>query len=217
VLQGILGTCLFLIAAVFFRYKNAGWPFDQQGAWCAGAFIVVAITGLVSALAARTGSGARGALGVGFALGVLWTAEITMNNVLHPALPLRDYLDDAFWAMVAVGLVAGAAIAARRSRHVAAASVWGCWAGLASGSVACLTGLLFIVFGMPFITGDPVDKQEWAAQGSTSGYSTISVYWAHQSLVGALLHLVILGPLFGAVLGALAGAATLSRAYRSTG
>ena len=40
-------------------------------------------------------------------LGGLWTAEIAMNNVLQPSLPLRDYLEDTFWAIVCVGILAG--------------------------------------------------------------------------------------------------------------
>jgi hypothetical protein len=143
-------------------------------------------------------------------LGLLWVAEIAMNNVLEPALPLRDYLDDAFWAAVAVGTLAGVAVAARGPLRVAAAAAWGSWSGLASGSVACLTALLFTVFGMGFIVGDSVDKQEWAAQGPGSGYSGITVYWAHQSLVGAVLHLLVLGLLQGVALGALGGAIRLN-------
>jgi hypothetical protein len=83
--------------------------------------------------------------------------------------------------------------------------------GLASGSVACLTALLFTVAGMGLIAGDPVGRQEWAAQGPGSGYSGITVYWAHQSLVGSVLHLLVLGLLQGAALGALGGVIRLNR------
>jgi hypothetical protein len=207
----MLGACAVLIVIVFFKYRNAGWPLDRQGIECLGAFTAVLILGLVGARAARGGKVAAGALAAGLVLGGLWTIEIAINNVLHPVLPLRDYLDDAFWAAVVAGTLAGSALAAWRSPHWRGACAWGSWAGLASGAVACLTALLFTVFGMRFITGDPVSAQEWAAQGPGSGYSSISAYWAYQTLAGAILHLLILGLLSGVLLGALGGAVRVVR------
>lgn len=81
----------------------------------------------------------------------------------------------------------------------------GLWSGFASGSVACLTALVFIVFGMNFILSDALNITEWSQRGATSGTPNISVYFAYQTLAGAIMHVIILGIIMGILLGMIGG------------
>lgn len=146
----------------------------------------------------------------GAAFGLLWTAEISYNNVLAQPVAIRDPVDDIFWAAVALGMFALAAVAALREGSVWAGLLAGAWSGLVSGLIACLTALLLIVLGMPLLLRDPANLAEWAARGPASGFPTMAAYVAYQTLAGAMLHLVVLGIGMGALLGAVGG--TVGRA-----
>ena len=69
----------------------------------------------------------------------------------------------------------------------------GLWTGFASGCLACLTALIFIVFGMNRLLSDPLNIAEWTAVAAKSGTPNMSVYFAYQTLAGAILHLIVLG------------------------
>ena len=83
-------------------------------------------------VAQRTCSSAH-SLTAGLALGLLWTVEILINNVATPPVPLRDVVDDLFWAAVAAGIFALSVRAAYRERRFAAGVAAGLWTGTASG------------------------------------------------------------------------------------
>jgi len=68
----------------------------------------------------------------------------------------------------------------------------GLWSGLASGVLACSMALGMIVFGMGFITHDPLNIQEWAVRGSSGVAPTMAAYFAYETLTGAFGHLVVL-------------------------
>jgi hypothetical protein len=145
---------------------------------------------------------ARSSAGVGLLIGLLWAMEICINNVLQPPLPLRDYLDDGFWALVAAGILVIAMVWGLRRRRFSASLVAGLWAGLGTGVVACATGLAFVVFGMSRLLSDRPNIEEWSGLGGGPGMAD---YFAYETLAGALLHLVGLGAGMGVVLGLLAG------------
>ena len=45
------------------------------------------------------------AIAVGIALGLLWVIEISINNFIAPPLPLRDIIDNIFWAIIAFSIL----------------------------------------------------------------------------------------------------------------
>src|SRR5262249_11100049 len=120
-------------------------------------------------------------------------------------ISVRDPVDNVIWAAIAVGMFAVSTMSALRARASAGGVRAGVWSGLVSGLIACLMALLLAVFGMRFLLADAVNRAEWAARGATSGLPTMAAYEAYQTLAGALLHLVLLGIVMGALLGGLGG------------
>ena len=186
---------------------------------------VLALTALVAGLAVAWWAGRRRAprdprfgalLTAGLALGLLWTVEILINNVVAPPVPLRDVVDDLFWAAVAVGIFALAVRAASRDRRIASGVSAGLWTGTVSGLVACCTALALVVVGMTLITHDPLNVAEWAASGTASGAPDVASYFAFETLAGALGHLIALGTLMGGLLGLAGGVVGPLAARRRT-
>jgi hypothetical protein len=81
----------------------------------------------------------------------------------------------------------------------------GFWSGLSSGAVACLTALLYIVFGMKYILLDPLNIKEWNVFKATSNSPGMDVYFAYQTFAGAIMHLYIPGAIMGLFLGSIGG------------
>ena len=96
---------------------------------------------------------------------------------------------------------------AYRVRKISAGINAGFWSGLASGAVACLTALVLIVFGMNLILLDPLNAREWSDVKAANGLQSMAVYFAYQTLAGAMMHLVILGAMMGLILGLIGGLA----------
>jgi hypothetical protein len=145
------------------------------------------------------------AVAVGLALGSLWTVEILVNNLLAPPLPARDIIDDAFWALVAIGVLGCAVVAGRNGARLVDGVHAGLWAGIGSGAVACLTALSMVVLGLRFITADPLSIKEWAGVAGQTPAPDISAYFALQTFAGALGHLGVLGAGMGVLLGLVGG------------
>ncbi len=141
----------------------------------------------------------------GAGLGLLWVVEIAINNVLTPPLPLRDRIDNSFWAAIALGIFVTAFRDAIRARRVWRGVQVGAWSGFISGLLACTAALTLIVFGMALLTADPLNVAEWATRGADERAPSMAAYFAFETLAGAVLHLTVLGPVMGAVLGAVAG------------
>lgn len=146
----------------------------------------------------------RIALWSGLGLGVLWAIEILYNNFLAPPLPGRDIVDDIFWALVGLGLLTLAGWGAYQGRWWGGLSA-GLWGGFGSGLVACLVAEGLIVFGMGWITRDPLNISEWTAVSQTSGAPSMAGYFAFETLAGAIVHLIVLGTLMGAMAGGVGG------------
>lgn len=206
----LLGS-LLMVLSVFFLYRGTDWPLGVQAIEAFGAFVLLlAIDGALffggRRMLLQGESSYQKSIALGLGAGLLWTAEISMNNILTPGLPLRDILDDLFWIAIALILL-GASIAwTYQTNNIRIGISVGLWSGFSSGAVACLTGLIFVVIGMPLLLHDPLNLAEWSARGATSGTPNMAVYFAYQTLAGALGHLVILGAMMGGVLGLLGGA-----------
>lgn len=144
-------------------------------------------------------------INIGLGTGLLWTAEICINNVLTPPLPARDIIDDCFWGLIALILVIGAIQQAYLQGKATAGIRAGLWGGTASGVIACLTALLMIFLGMSLITRDPLNVIEWNAVINRPPVPSMAQYFAFETFAGAILHLTLLGPVMGLLLGILGG------------
>ncbi len=206
ILKVILLISCGLSFVILFLYRGNNWPFNQQALEALIACGIISLGTCLYILAVRkTKIGQQKMIKWGLYLGLLWTMEIAMNNVLQPPLPQRDIYDDLFWAIIAIVIFILSTGSSYQSNHVSDGIKTGFWSGLASGAVACLTALIVIVFGMPYILSDALNVAEWSARGASSGIPTMSVYFAYQTLAGAFLHLLVLGVGMGLLLGLLGG------------
>jgi hypothetical protein len=129
-----------------------------------------------------------------------------MNNVIQPRLPLRDYLDNIFWAIIALLILYVSFKDAFNERKIFAGIKAGFFSGFASGIVACITALALICFGMKLLLlKDPVNIAEWADMKNKTAYPTMASYFAYQTFAGAIMHLVFLGIVMGLLLGIIGG------------
>jgi len=74
-----------------------------------------------------------------------------------------------------------------------------------SGLVACVMGLVVVVFWLDRVLTDPFSIQEWAERGPTSGAPNMATYFAYQTMGGSILHLLVLGIAMGVLLGGIGG------------
>lgn len=141
----------------------------------------------------------------GLALGGLWVVEIGVNNFIAPPLPARDIIDNLFWAFIALTIFGFATHDAYRTDSLTRGIEVGTWSGFVSGLLACSMALFVIVFGMRFITQDPLNVAEWAKHGISSHAPSMVAYLAFETFAGAFLHLVVLGITMGVLLGVMGG------------
>jgi hypothetical protein len=213
----VCGLSVALTAIVGVTYSYSARSFALSGA----AVVALLATALFiwilgPRMLAPESSPSRPALGAGLFIGVLWTVEIAINNLVAPGLPSRDLIDNACWAVVALGIAAVAAGASRRSGRLSDGFWAGLGAGLGSGLVACVSAQAMIVLGMRFILADPLNVAEWAARGPASGAPGMAAYFAFESLAGALMHLLVLGVAMGVLLGVIGGAVGRLTAHTAT-
>jgi hypothetical protein len=142
---------------------------------------------------------------VGIIAGLLWVIEISINNFIAPPLPLRDRIDDSFWAVIALLILGLATVSAYQSGSLLRGLKDGAWSGLVSGMLACWAALALIVFGMGLITRDSINIAEWADRGAGTHAPSMAAYFAFETFAGALLHLVVLGLVMGSLLGIIGG------------
>ena len=141
----LLRLCLlasFLLAlCTFFLYRGTHWPLGLEGIAAGGASVLLLALTLVFLLWRRLARLPRlhgQSATFGLLIGLLWTVEICMNNILQPGLPLRDTLDDLFWALIALLILAVSIAFAYRANNFLQGLLAGCWSGFSSGAVACL-------------------------------------------------------------------------------
>lgn len=204
----IIFISLILSTSIFFLYRGYGWPLGKEGLEAIAAFSIYLLTSLAFCFYQKRfkpNKNQTNSLKAGLIIGILWTMEICMNNLLAPGLPQRDIYDNIFWAVIALIILIYSIKQSYKSRKIKDGVISGFWAGLGSGSVASLTALIFIVFGMHFLLKDPLNIIEWNNVRSSSGIPNIAVYFAYQTLAGAVLHLTVLGIGMGLLMGAIGG------------
>lgn len=140
---------------------------------------------------------------VGAILGVLWIAEIALNNIVAPLEPARHRWDNVFFAVIALSMFVDTAIRSFRGNKLSLGIRVGSWLGLISGLVACCAGLSLVVFGMRFLLADPYNVIEFAQRGALE--PNMATYLAFETMPGAFLHLFLVGLAMGSILGTLGG------------
>jgi hypothetical protein len=198
---------IILVISVYFSYRPYSWPVGSEAFGCL-ASIILMTAGLLILWIFRDKiindlQKRNVALGLGF--GLLWTLEISINNLIRPGLPLRDNIDNLFWAIIAILILTVAIRDAFKTNKFLNGVKSGFWSGVGSGAVACLTALIFVVFGMKYILMDPLNLKEWTDIKSTENSPGIDVFFAYQTVAGAIMHLFILGALMGLLLGIIGG------------
>ena len=198
---------IILAIATYFRYRPYSWPTGLEALGCLVSIILMA-TALIILWILRDkiiNDLQRRNVALGLCFGLLWTIEISINNLVRPELPLRDNIDNTFWAIIALLILITAIRDAYQANKFLYGIKSGFWSGLTSGAIACLTALIFVVFGMKYLLMDPVNIKEWTDIKATENSPGMDVYFAYQTFAGAIMHLFILGAIMGSLLGIIGG------------
>jgi len=206
-LQAIIFLSLLFSIAFYFIYRPASWPHGSEPASC-----LLSIVSLIILLVFLNNRKEQDIDNIrdrniltGLCIGLLWTIEISINNFIRPGLPLRDIIDNSFWALIAILILIKAFQDSSDTGRIYDGIKSGFWTGLSSGAVACLSALLLVVFGMKLILLDPLNVKEWVdTKGSVESHG-MKIYFAYQTFAGAIMHLYILGIIMGLLLGTIGG------------
>jgi hypothetical protein len=155
------------------------------------------------------------AMRLGMLLGLFWIVEISINNFVAPPASVRDLIDNVFWALIALSIFVFAISCAYRMARITTGIEVGIWSGFVGGSLACCMALSVIVFGMRFVTHDPLNIAEWAVRETNSHAPTMAAYFAFETFAGAFLRLIVLGIAMGGLLGIVGG--TIGKGARLAG
>jgi hypothetical protein len=215
--SGLIGGALLgmlLVAVAMVRYPGGGEMASQYLA--EGTIALLILAGLIAWLLRWgirasetdvTGAARRGMI-AGSIMGIFWVFEIAFNNLVPRNIATesaRFVVQNGIWALIALGMLAIGVAPARRLGRVTAGAVAGFWSGLVSGLIACVMGLVVVVFWLDQVLSDPFSIQEWAERGPASGAPDMATYFAYQTMGGDILHLLVLGVAMGALLGLIGG------------
>jgi hypothetical protein len=198
---------IILVIFTYFRYRPYSWPTGLEALGCLVSIILMGTVLLIfwilrdkiiNDLQKRN-------VALGLVFGLLWTIEICINNLIRPGLPLRDNIDNIFWVIIAFLILITAIRDAYQTNKFLNGVKSGFWSGISSGVVACLTALIFVVFGMKYLLMDTLNIKEWTDIQTTVNSPGMEVYFAYQTFSGAIMHLFILGVIMGLFLGIIGG------------
>lgn len=200
---------IILVISIYFLYRPYSWPTGLESLGCLLSLILLAVTVfLLWFLKDRfTNNLQKRNVELGLCIGLLWTIEIGINNIIRPGLPLRDNIDDVFLAIIALIILIIAIRGAFQTNKFLCGVKSGFWCGLASGAIACFTALILIVFGMKYLLLDPINIKEWTDIKASNNSPGMDVYFTYQTFAGANMHLFILGAMLGLFLGFIGGIA----------
>ena len=195
-----------LVLVMYLRYPALQWSLKiEAGACLISLIILIVLILLIKKFKNELSDKSKKNLNAGLYFGLLWTIEISMNNIIQPRLPLRDYLDNIFWGIIAVLILYVSYKDAFDTKKIIAGIKAGFFSGFGSGIVACLTALILICFGMKLLLKDPVNIAEWGDINGKTNYPDMASYFAYQTFAGAIMHLIILGIIMGILLGIIGG------------
>ncbi len=204
--QYLLIVSAVLVVVMYLLYPAWQWSLKMEaGACLISLIILIVLILLVKKFKNELSDKSKRNLNAGLYFGLLWTIEISMNNIIQPRLPLRDYLDNIFWGIIAVLILCVSCKDAFGTQKIIAGIKAGFFSGFGSGIVACLTALVLICFGMKLLLKDPVNIAEWASMKGKTNYPDMASYFAYQTFAGAIMHLIILGIIMGVLLGVIGG------------
>jgi hypothetical protein len=128
-----LSVTLVLIITIAYGYN-----FQSRAEAVAGFTILLAVLGWFLNNRRRPAfctnpAASQKAAGYGIAIGILWLVEICINNLLAPPLPDRDWVNNVFWATVALCILVLAAVSAYLANSIRRGISSGIWSGFASG------------------------------------------------------------------------------------
>lgn len=200
--------CILLVILTYFRYRPYSWPVGTEALGCLVSIILLSAIAFLLWIRKDKfiNDFQKRNVALGLSFGILWTIEISINNFIRPGLPLRDNIDNTFFAIIAMLILFTAIRDAYQTNKFLDGVISGFWSGLSSGAVACLTALILIVFGMKYILLDPLNLKEWSDLKGSANSPGLDVYFAYQTFAGAIMHLVILGAIMGLFLGSIGGA-----------
>jgi len=192
---------------VFFLFRQTQWPIGLEAIACIfSTFILLLILYLFWKFENKLIDGKQKLnLVYGLIISLLWTIEISINNIIQPGLPERDIIDDIFWGIITLLLFIKIIKDSYQEENIISGIKTGLWTGFTSGLVACLTALFFIVFGIKLLINDSLNIREWSDMKNVSFTKDTTVYFAYQTYAGAMLHLYLLGIFFGCIFGIIGG------------
>ncbi len=169
---------------------------------------VVVVRGTWSATLAGATALRLGTL-FGLLIGACWVVELYAANLAGTSAGwvLPVYRGSTFMAGVVFPLAAGIVAAARTERSGTGAAV-GFWSGLIGGLITFLALMGMTYVFMSNFQQDPQNVRSYLE----SGERTLSAFIVGDSLFASCSHLLLIGMLWGSVLGAVGGAIGLSLA-----
>jgi hypothetical protein len=208
-LKSLLIISAALVVLIYFLYRTNSWPLGLEALECLIAFLILVASVFFVEKFRNILSKPfeKRNIIAGLYIGILWTLEISMNNIIQPGLPLRDNLDDIFWAIIACLILYLSISSSFKTKKIFDGIKAGVLSGFSTGVIACFTALILIVFGMRLIESDAINKIEWLGMKDKSHYPNMAAYFAYETLAGAIMHLVILGLIMGLLLGIIGGTA----------
>ena len=204
--QYLLIISAVLVLIIYLRYPALQWSLKiEAGACLISLIILIVFILLIKKFENKLSDKSKKNLNAGLYFGLLWTIEISINNIIQPRLPLRDHLDNIFWGIIALLILYVSYKDAFDTRKIITGIKAGFFSGFSSGIVACLTALILICFGMKLLLKDPINIAEWSDMKGKTNYPDMASYFAYQTFAGAIMHLIILGIIMGVMLGIIGG------------
>ena len=204
--QYLLIISAVLVLIIYLRYPALQWSLKIEAGGCLISLVIlIVLILLIKKFKNELSDKSKKNLNAGLYFGLLWTIEISINNIIQPRLPLRDYLDNIFWGIIALLILYVSYKDAFDTRKIITGIKAGFFSGFSSGIVACLTALILICFGMKLLLKDPINIAEWSDMKGKTNYPDMASYFAYQTFAGAIMHLIILGVIMGVLLGIIGG------------
>jgi hypothetical protein len=214
-LLALVATDLVLIILTVILYPSV-ISASRQGLLTAGlplagllVYAALALAGTVPTDA--TGARARG-LGLifGLLIGLGWVVEVVLTNLVFLDASRNNTMASITYVVLAslylfAGIVGAATTARFRGGLVA-----GLWSGLISAPLAVAAGLVVNLVFMQNLAHHPLLLEDFARSGMTD----LPAFLLQNTLGGCFIHLTLLGPLLGALFGALGALAGLAFARK---
>lgn len=206
ILKYLLAISGVFTVLIFIIYRTSVWPSGLEAFESLITFLSLLGSFLLIQIFSNKLFSQQNNISKGLAIGLTWTVEIGMNNIIQPGLPLRDHLDNIFWAIIAMLILFISIRSSYKTNKFSNGLFAGLFSGFSSGAVACLSALTLILFGMHLLLTDVINIKEWKELLNQAYYRNMSVYFAYQTMAGAILHLLVLGAVMGLLLGLIGGA-----------